>query len=180
MGITTFEPRGMLRLFRSTNAPSNWTPISPWPMPVWVLCTAIWDRPVWRQRISRKPTTCAIGSANGKNIRISALYYDIGYWRTGAGQSSLRTWAKSYPQDVVPPGNLAVIYAYLGQYREVLISNPRSQRLAPDATGYANLTGTYLALNRLDDAQKTIEEAQKHNLAGDFLHLADLSTGFPQ
>ncbi len=38
--------------------------------------------------------------------------------------------------------------------------------------GYFNVAGTYLALNRTDDAQKAIEEAQANKFEGDFLHLA--------
>ena len=33
-------------------------------------------------------------------------------------------------------------------------------RLEPDLIGYGNLADIYLALNRLDDAKKTIEQAQ--------------------
>jgi tetratricopeptide (TPR) repeat protein len=104
-----------------------------------------------------------------EKYRISALYYDKVTGELEQASQVYELWGKSYPQDVVPPGNLAVIYAYLGQIEKSLYQTQESQRLAPDATGYSNLTGTYVALNRLDDAQKTIEEAQKHNLAGDFL-----------
>jgi tetratricopeptide (TPR) repeat protein len=87
-------------------------------------------------------------------------------------------WAKSYPQDMVPPGNLGYIYSMLGQYGKGLAATEESQRLAPDATGYANLADSYLDLNRFDDVQKTIEEAQRHNLAGDFLHLGIYQLAF--
>jgi hypothetical protein len=53
-----------------------------------------------------------------------------------------------------------------------------SQRLQPNAIGYSNLADCYLQLNRLDDAQKTIEEAQQLSLAGDFLHLAIYQLAF--
>jgi hypothetical protein len=43
-------------------------------------------------------------------------------------------------------------------------------RLEPSIVGYTNLASYYLALGRLDDARKTIEQAQAHNLDGDFLH----------
>jgi serine/threonine protein kinase/tetratricopeptide (TPR) repeat protein len=113
-----------------------------------------------------------------EKYRISALYYDKVTGELEQASQVYELWGKSYPQDVVPPGNLAVIYAYLGQIEKSLYQTQESQRLAPDATGYSNLTGTYLALNRLDDAQKTIEDAQKHNLAGDFLHLAIYQLAF--
>ena len=34
-------------------------------------------------------------------------------------------WAKSYPQDLVPPGNLGVIYSELGQYEKGFGRNAR-------------------------------------------------------
>ncbi len=79
-------------------------------------------------------------------------------------------WAKSYPQDGIPPGNLGWIYAQLGQYEKALYETQESQRLEPDVTGYANLADTYLELNRLDDAKRTIAEAQEHKFEGDVLH----------
>ncbi|MGA7592398.1 MAG: hypothetical protein WBW02_17920, partial [Candidatus Sulfotelmatobacter sp.] len=79
-------------------------------------------------------------------------------------------WAKSYPNDAVPPGNLSVIYAQLGQYDKSLAANQESMRLAPDVTGYFNLAQTYLAFERLDDAKKVIKQAEAAKLEGDLLH----------
>src|SRR5215831_5033535 len=92
-----------------------------------------------------------------EKYRISALYYEK---VTGELEQTIQVyelWGKSYPKDVVPPGNLAVIYAYLGQIDKSLAATEESQRLAPDAIGYSNLAGAYVALNRLDDAQRTID-----------------------
>ena len=113
-----------------------------------------------------------------EKYRISALYYQLVSGELEEATQVYELWAKSYPQDAVPPGNLGVMYSELGQYEKSLAATEESQRLAPDAGGYSNLAGTYLALNRLDDAQKTIEEAQKHNLAGDFLHLVIYQVAF--
>jgi len=113
-----------------------------------------------------------------EKYRISALYYQNVTGELEQATQVYELWGKSYPRDAVPPGNLAVIYAYLGQIDKSLAATEEGQRLAPDATGYSNLAGIYLALNRLDDAQKTIEEAQKHNLAGDFLHLGIYQLAF--
>jgi serine/threonine protein kinase/tetratricopeptide (TPR) repeat protein len=113
-----------------------------------------------------------------EKYRISALYYQNVTGELEQATQVYELWAKSYPQDVVPPGNLAVIYSYLGQIEKSLAATVESQNLAPDATGYFNLAGAYIQLNRLDEAQKTIEDAQKHNLAGDFLHLAIYQLAF--
>ena len=105
-----------------------------------------------------------------EKYRISALYYQNVTGELEQATQVYELWAKSYPQDVVPPGNLAVIYMYLGQIEKSLVATEESQRLAPDAVGYSNLAGAYLSLNRPDDARKTIQEAQAHNFAGDILH----------
>jgi serine/threonine protein kinase/tetratricopeptide (TPR) repeat protein len=113
-----------------------------------------------------------------EKYRISALYYDKVTGELEQATQVYELWGKSYPLDVVPPGNLGYIYSVLGQYDKSLAATEESQRLAPDATGYFNLAGTYLALNRFDDAQKAIEDAQKHDLAGDFLHLGIYQLAF--
>ncbi len=113
-----------------------------------------------------------------EKYRISALYYDSVTGELEQETQVYELWAKSYPQDSVPPGNLGYIYGQLGQYDKSLAATLEAQRLAQDATGYSNLADTYLELNRFDDAQKTIEDAQKHNRAGDFLHLAIYQLAF--
>ena len=113
-----------------------------------------------------------------EKYRISALYYQNVTGELEQATQVYELWAKSYPQDKVPPGNLGLIYSELGQYEKALAATQEGQRLQPDAIGYSNLADCYLELNRLDDAQKTIEEAQKRNLAGDFLHLAIYQLAF--
>ena len=106
-----------------------------------------------------------------EKYRIAALYYQN---VTGELEQAIQVyelWAKSYPQDVVPPGTLGAIYSSLGQYEKSLAETQEALRLEPNAVFvYANLAGTYLALNRPDDAKKAIEQAQQRNLEGDFLH----------
>ena len=113
-----------------------------------------------------------------EKYRISALYYQGVTGELEQATQVYELWARSYPQDSVPPGNLGFMYAELGQYEKALVAIEDAQRLAPGAVGYSNLADIYLQLNRLDDAQKTIEEAQKRNLAGDFLHLAIYQLAF--
>ena len=113
-----------------------------------------------------------------EKYRISALYDEN---VTGEMEQAIQVyelWAKSYPQDSVPVGNLGVIYANLGQYEKSLAATLESQRLESDAIGYSNLAGTYLSLNRLDDAQKTVEDAQQHHMESDTLHLVIYGLAF--
>jgi serine/threonine protein kinase/tetratricopeptide (TPR) repeat protein len=105
-----------------------------------------------------------------EKYRISSMYYQLVTGELEQAGQVYELWAKSYPQDAVPPGNLAVIYAQLGQYDKALAANEESQRLAPDVTGYFNEAQTYLDLGRMDDAKKEIKQAQAGKLEGDLLH----------
>src|SRR5712692_8182700 len=89
-----------------------------------------------------------------EKYRVASLYYSYVTGELEQASQVYELWAKSYPQDAVPPGNLAVIYSNLGQYEKALTETQESQRLEPDVTGYLNLAQIYLELNRPDDARK--------------------------
>src|SRR5580658_3878160 len=118
------------------------------------------------------------GVSEREKYRISALYYDNVTGELEQATQVYELWAKSYPQDSVPPGNLGVIYSELGQFDKALTVTQEGQRLGLGAISYSNLVGIYLALNRFDDAQKTIAEAQSHNLVSDFMHLTIYQLAF--
>ncbi len=80
-----------------------------------------------------------------EKYRISALYYERVTGELEQAGQVYELWGKSYPQDPIPPGNLAVIYTELGQYEKALAADVDSQNLKPDAIGYSNLADTYLA-----------------------------------
>lgn len=82
-------------------------------------------------------------------------------------------WAKSYPRDFVPHGNLGFLYAALGQYDKAIAETEAGQRLEPTRAGYGNLASFYIVVNRLKDAQQTIQEAQQKNF-DDFVLRSDL------
>jgi tetratricopeptide (TPR) repeat protein len=74
-------------------------------------------------------------------------------------------WAQTYPRDLVPPYNLGVIYANLGQYDKMLAEYREALRLDPaSGASHANLVSSYLNLNRLEEARATAEEAQAKKL----------------
>jgi len=105
-----------------------------------------------------------------EKYRIASLYYGNATGELEQASHVYELWAKSYPEDKVPPSNLGWIYAQLGQYEKALTETQEGMRLQPDLIGYGNLADMYLSLNRLDDAKKTIEQAQTHNFEGDILH----------
>ncbi len=105
-----------------------------------------------------------------EKYRIASMYYTLVTGELEQATQAYELWAKSYPQDTIPPGNLGDIYAKLGQYEKALSKNQESMRLEPDVVGYQNLASAFLALNRPDDAKKTIEQAQERKFEGDLLH----------
>jgi eukaryotic-like serine/threonine-protein kinase len=108
-----------------------------------------------------------------EKYRISALYYQNVTGELDQAIQIYEMWAKSYPQDLVPPGNLGFIYSELGQYEKALADSQESVRLDSNTVvGFTNLADVYLSLNRPADAEKAIGQAQAHKLDGDFLHWA--------
>jgi eukaryotic-like serine/threonine-protein kinase len=106
-----------------------------------------------------------------EKYRITAAYYQTATGEIEQATQVFEMWAKSYPQDPVPAGNLGVIYGILGQYDKALQEAKECQRLEPTAIGYVNLAGTYISTGQMENAEATVREAEKSNLAGDFLHL---------
>jgi tetratricopeptide (TPR) repeat protein len=101
-----------------------------------------------------------------ERYRITAAYY---YYVTGENEKAIQAyelWAKSYPRDMVPHGNLGVLYTDFGQYDKAISETLEAQRLEPARASYGNLAAIYLNLNKLDDAEKTIQEAQANGIDG--------------
>ena len=80
-------------------------------------------------------------------------------------------WAKTYPRNGEPYGNLGVDYSYLGQYEKAVAASLEDLRLNPgSAAAFTNLVGLYANVDRLDDAKKTYKEAVEHKVDNPFLH----------
>jgi len=101
-----------------------------------------------------------------EKLRISATYFQS----TGEVDKEIQIyelWSENYPRDFVPRGNLGVNYSFMGQYEKALQANLEVLRLAPEVVvSYQNLGAMYLALNHLDDAQATFDQAIAHKLDG--------------
>jgi tetratricopeptide (TPR) repeat protein len=79
-------------------------------------------------------------------------------------------WAKTYPRSSEPFGNLGVDYTYLGEYEKGVDASLKDLRLNPgSAAAFSNLVGLYAALDRLNDAKATYEQAVAHKVSNPFL-----------
>jgi tetratricopeptide (TPR) repeat protein/predicted Ser/Thr protein kinase len=111
-----------------------------------------------------------------------ASHYE--HYVTGNLETARKTyelWAQTYPRDDIAAGNLGVIYGTLGAYDKAFAAFQESVKLNPGrALPYANLLGTAVNLNRLDEAKTIAEEIQAHNLDIPLVHLTLYLAAFLQ
>jgi len=89
-----------------------------------------------------------------------------------AARKIYELWAQTYPRDANPHPNLVNIYDALGDYDKALAQAQEAMKLDPGiGTYYLLLGGSYMLVNRLDEARATAQEAQAHNLATSGIHL---------
>ncbi len=101
---------------------------------------------------------------------IEANYYEYFTGNLEKARQACELWAQTYPRDDMPRGIGIGIYFVLGQYDRALEEARENLRLAPAiGIGYAGLVNSYLALNRLEEARATAEEAQAKNLDSPYL-----------
>ncbi len=108
-----------------------------------------------------------------EKYRISALYFEKVTSEVEKATEAYELWAKSYPRDAVPHTNLGNLYSALGQYDKAITETKVAQLLEPTIASYANLAGMYIAVNRLEDARQTLQEAQQKSFDDLFIR-ADL------
>jgi serine/threonine protein kinase/tetratricopeptide (TPR) repeat protein len=106
-----------------------------------------------------------------EKYRIASMYYQTAIGELEQAIQVYELWAKSYPQDVVPPGNLGSIYATFGQYDKSVAETQEALRLEPNiVVGYVNLASDDLALSRPEDAANAIQQARERKLDAELLH----------
>ena len=87
-------------------------------------------------------------------------------------RQSYDLWAQTYPRNYIPANNLGVIYDSLGQFTKAVDEYSKALKIEPSSgLTYANLVGSYLFLNRLQDAAATAAEAQSKKLDSPALRL---------
>jgi tetratricopeptide (TPR) repeat protein len=88
------------------------------------------------------------------------------------GQQTCELWAQTYPHEMLPHGFLGgMIYPVFGQYEKAVEESKKAIDLDPDfAISYADLAYSYEYLDRLGEAEKTLQRASERKLENpDFL-----------
>jgi tetratricopeptide (TPR) repeat protein len=105
-----------------------------------------------------------------EKLYITSHYYgDSG--QLNKGIAALELFKQTYPRDFIPYNNLAVLYNQLGQFEYALDNARQAVALDSDSVaGASNLAQAYLGLNRLDEAQATINDGLKRGPRDAGLH----------
>ncbi len=113
-----------------------------------------------------------------ERYRISAFYFQYVTGEVEKATEAYELWAKSYPNDPVPHGNLGFIYSALGQFDKAIVETEAQQRLEGSIVGYGNLAATYINLDRIKEARQTLADAQQKNFDGLTLRADQYSLAF--
>jgi eukaryotic-like serine/threonine-protein kinase len=112
---------------------------------------------------------------------IEGTYYTSVTGQLDKAEEVYKQWSQAYPNDDVALGNLGVVYSQLGRFPDSLAATRASLAITPDSViTYGNLVGTYLSLNRVDEAKTTYQESARRNLDGPYLRLSRYYVGFVQ
>ena len=114
-----------------------------------------------------------------EKLGISGLYYQN---VTGELERAAQTYLQlieTYPRGAWTYQNLGLVYSQQGQHEKAGSAYRELLRLDPDdVIPYNSLTNTYLALQRFDEARRTIQQARARNLESDLLHNALYALAF--
>ena len=90
-----------------------------------------------------------------------------------------KEWLTSYPGDETALGNLGLAYGSLGDYDEAASVTIESLQRSPnDSIGYLNAAAYQMALDRVPEARKTIQQALDRKLDSVILHAILYSLAF--
>jgi serine/threonine protein kinase/Tfp pilus assembly protein PilF len=114
-----------------------------------------------------------------EKLALAANYYLNVTGELGKAAQAYQEETESYPQESRGYLDLGVIYAEEGQHEKSAELTRRALELDSDNVAiYDNLANSYLALQRFDDARKTIREAQAKKLEDYITRLAAYALAF--
>ena len=99
-----------------------------------------------------------------EKLRINAFYYDWVTGDLGKARQSYEELIQDYPRDAFAYVDLAVDCGEEGDYAASADLLRQALRLRPSTLAYENLASYLTALGRLNEAQKTLEEALSRKL----------------
>src|ERR1035441_1813788 len=113
---------------------------------------------------------------------ITARYHKVVTGNLEKAEEALQLWIQAYPRAAVPHSYLAgAIYPNIGQYERGAAAGREAIRLSPNySPAYALTVSNYEAMNRIDEAKATYEQALRRKLKNHFFPLALYEIAFLQ
>jgi tetratricopeptide (TPR) repeat protein len=94
-----------------------------------------------------------------ERLYISEKYYNYVTGEFDKATEVLQTWSRQYPNDFIPHNNLSLNYSLLGRYEDAVKEALEAVRLSPNSTtARDNLIGSFIGLNRFDEAEQANKE----------------------
>ena len=103
------------------------------------------------------------------------FYIESSYYWMGTGELEKaipadELWRQSYPRDYALYVHLGAIYTRLGNLEKALEETRESVRLEPNSgINYTNLCFGYIDLNRLDEGEAVLKQAEERKLESEGL-----------
>jgi len=114
-----------------------------------------------------------------EKLSITACYYDFVTGELDKAAESYRERIATYPRGYGAYASLGNVYIQQGQWEKAREMHSEGLRLAPDKIiTYDNLTNDLIALQRFDEARRTIQQAQTRKLDDPVLHIALYAVAF--
>jgi eukaryotic-like serine/threonine-protein kinase len=101
---------------------------------------------------------------------ITTLYYDIGTGELEKATEGYKQWMQTYPRDPLVRANLSNDLMIAGKYQDTVDTERPNLAVDPSVVDYLNLSASYIAMNRFDEAQAAIIEAFARKLDDPVLH----------
>jgi len=116
-----------------------------------------------------------------EKLAIAAAYYENVTGELEKAGEAYEELIESYPRDYPAHVALGNVRALQGQYEQAKNAYFESLRLDPDSVSlYTNLVNTLLALQRFEEARRTIQEAQTRKVDDPILHYALYALAFTE
>jgi tetratricopeptide (TPR) repeat protein/predicted Ser/Thr protein kinase len=108
-----------------------------------------------------------------ERLTIEGYYYQFATGELEKAAQTYELWKQTYARDFLPPNGLGIISSRVGNWDRALQEYRESLRLEPSYPfNYANLGWTYIALDRLDEAEAVYKQVEERNLETEWLPVA--------
>jgi DNA-binding winged helix-turn-helix (wHTH) protein/tetratricopeptide (TPR) repeat protein len=120
----------------------------------------------------------------GNTSERERLYIESNYYAYVTGErektaQALEVRAQIYPRDFGPHNNLANAYSDLGRHEQALEEALIAMRLDPDIEdNYVTLGNSYLCLNRLNEAEAVLKQAEERKVESEGLAILRYQVAF--